>query len=244
MSFARKVKFTLTALVLSATLVAPSAHAAVIELVTNGSLTGVIANMGLPNGWTSGLSDTTSPSTPDTMDETHNTGIAGFGFGAAASTSPDGGTWVGIGRNFGIVNENFYQAISGFEVGKEYTLSWYNANFGIDHTYTSGTQVEYTGTNQVLATLTNGSSIFSFTGSSRALSEGWFLNSFTFTPTLDNYTLSFSLNNPTKSYLSIDGISITTEVTAIPEPSTWSFLMLGLVAIGFETRRRSLVRVR
>lgn len=244
MLFTRKVKFTLAVLMLSATLMAQSAQAAIIELVTNGSLTGEVSNMGLPSDWTSGLSNTTSPSTPDTMDETHNTGIADFGFGASASLSPDGGTWVGIGRNFGITNENFYQAVSGFDVGKEYTLSWYDANFGIDHTYTSGTQVAYTGTNQVLATLINGSSIFSFAGSSRALGEGWFLNSFTFTPTLENYTLSFSLNNPTKSYLSIDGISITTEVAAIPEPSTWAFLMVGLLAIGFEARRRTFVKVR
>lgn len=243
MSFTRLVKFTLTALVLSASLIAPLAHAAVIELVTNGSLQGDIDNAGLPNGWLDGVSNASSPSTSDTMDETHNTGIAGFGFGATASPSPNGGTWVGIGRNFGVANESFYQVVSGFEAGKEYTISWYDANFGINHTYQSGTQVVYTGTNQVLATLTNGSSIFSFTGSSRALGEDWFLNSFTFTPTLDNYTLSFSLNSPTKSYLSIDGISITTEVAAIPEPSTWGFLILGFLMISFELRRRSLIKV-
>lgn len=245
MSFTRLVKFTLTALVLSVSLVAPLAHAAVIELVTNGSLQGDINNAGLPNGWLDGASNSRSPSSADTMDETHNTGLDDMTFGATPSISPDGGTWVGIGRNGQLANENFYQNITGFEIGKVHTISWYDANFGINHAFPapSTTQIVYTGTNQFLATLTNGSSIFSFTGSSRALGEDWFLNSFTFTPTLDNYTLSFSLNSPTKSYLSIDGISITTEVAAIPEPSTWGFLILGLLMISFEIRRRSLIKV-
>ena len=235
----KKFKFSLLVLVFSSVLAVHSAQAAVIELVTNGSLTGDIDNAGLPDGWLDGDSGARSPSTADTMDETHNAGLTTYGFGATPSASSDGGTWVGIGTNYGLADENFYQVVSGFEIDKEYTLSWYDANFGI----TGG--VTYTGANKLLATLTNGSSILSFTDSaSRALGGGWFFNSFTFTPTQTSYTLSFSLLNPTKSYLSIDGISITTEVASVPEPSTWAFLLVGLLAMSVEVRKRQLAKVR
>lgn len=238
----QKFKFALFAFAFSATLFVQPAQAAIVELVTNGSLTGAVDNMGLPAGWLDGTSNAQSPSSADTMDESNNTGIAGFGFGATPSASPDFGTWVGIGRNFGLANENFYQVVTGFEAGKEYTLSWYDANFGINHTYPSGTQVVYTGANQFNAQLTNGASVFSFSGNSRALGQGWFFNSFTFMPTESSYTLSFSLLNPTKSYLSIDGISISTEVTSVPEPSTWAFLMIGILAVSINARRRALIK--
>ena len=53
--------------------------------VVNGSLTGPIANGGVPPGWS------VLANSPDTMDANNNVGVTGLlEFGAAPSASPDG----------------------------------------------------------------------------------------------------------------------------------------------------------
>lgn len=79
-------------LVFAALVAAASATASPVLL--NGSLTGPIANNGVPSSWT------ILAGSPDTMDQNNNVGVVGLAdFGVApAGPSPNGGTWVGIGR--------------------------------------------------------------------------------------------------------------------------------------------------
>ena len=98
-------------------------YAAAGPVLVNGSLTGPIANAGLPPGWT-----VVSPS-PDTMDENNNVGCCGS-FQATPSASPDGGTWIGFADDGGGFLEQFGQSVSGFDIGTSYDVSWYQANFG------------------------------------------------------------------------------------------------------------------
>lgn len=240
MSNTHWLKSIAVSLALASTLLVQSAQAQIIELVTNGSLTGPVGNMLVPTGWQNGVSGTTDPSTVDTIDTTHNTGIAGFGFAAAPSTSADGGTWVGLANNFALQKEKLSQVISNFIIGNIYTLSWYDANFGINQTFpNTDSAVIYNSNNSILASLTGTNSNFAFTGTQSILGNGWNKNTFTFTPTETQYTLVFSSATSAKSYLSIDGISITTDVTAVPEPSTWALLLFGLLTITALARKQT-----
>lgn len=229
------------------------AHAVVIDLVKNGSLTGAISNgvdalpnNSLPSDWFAGANSAANPNTPDTMDSANNVGKAGLtNFAASPSASPNGGTWVGVARDADTLNENFFQVISGFTVGQTYTLSWYDANFGIATTLSPNVFDPYTGANSFKATLSSLSGTNTFTPvSTRALGTGWEQHSFDFTPQDTTYRLSFALANPTKSYLSIDGISLTTDVAAIPEPQTWVLLILGMTMLWATTRRKKLANIR
>jgi len=84
-------------------------------IVANGSLTGAITNGGVPPSWT------LLSSSPDTMDQNNNVGVLGLTSFVAApiGPSPDGGTWVGIGREGSGFVERFGQTISGFAVGSQ-----------------------------------------------------------------------------------------------------------------------------
>lgn len=210
-------------------LVAGSAQAA--SLVINGSLTGPIANMGTPSGWT------ILEGTPDTMDGGNNVGVAGAtDFGVApVSASPDGGTWVGIGMNGSYV-ERFGQTLSGLSIGQTYTVSWFAGNFGLNRTSDTG-NVQYLGSNAI-DVLVDGVSIGH--GATLGLSSNWFSESLTFTATSASQQLSFKLASGTKAYLSIDGIAVVTGATpAVPEPSTWAMMGIGLVGLALSKRRQA-----
>ena len=129
------VRFTALA---ASLLLSLAAHAE--SLVVNGSLTGPIANMGTPTGWTA------LAGTPDTMDASNNMGVSGFQyFGANPSASPDGGTWVGLAYNAGInYVEQMGQTLTGLVVGQSYTVSWFVGNFGYDRG-----SVKYLGSNAI-----------------------------------------------------------------------------------------------
>lgn len=209
-------------LCLSILLFAGASYAA--PILTNGSLTGAIANGNVPTGWS------VTSETPDTMDQNNNVGVNGLGgFGATPSPSPDGGTWVGLGRNIGFI-ETFGQTITGFSVGTTYNLSWYHANFG----YEFGSP-PYTGTNAI-EVLLGGVSIGS--GALLSLGTAWIDETISFTATSSSQRIDFRLLNDTKSYNSIDGIRLS-EVTngTVPEPATIALLSFGLAGLGYSRKK-------
>lgn len=192
------------------------------NLITNGSLTGPIANAGVPSGWT------TLAGSPDTMDETNNVG-AFVPFGATPSgPSPDGGTWVGFAAA-GSFYESFGQTVTGLSVGTGYDLSWYAGNFG------ARTGVGYTDVNAVEVFI-DGLAIGS--GDLLNLGPDWLAQSLSFTATSSSIDLSFRLLNTDASYLSIDGISLVEAGQSVPEPATLALLGIGLAGIGFQRKRR------
>ena len=197
------------------------AQSALALPIINGSLTGPIDNAGLPPGWL------VLSFSPDTMDENNNAGISGLpSFMATPSPSPDGGTWVGFAASVFI--EAFGQTIGGFTIGTVYSVSWYQANFGLTSTYTNP---------DVIGLSVDGALVGS--GSLAPLAPGWTSESVEFTATAVSHELSFGLGGGATlggSYLSIDGIS----VTAVPEPSTALLLSLGLTGLAAKGRRRAI----
>jgi hypothetical protein len=59
------------------------------------------------------------------MDSNSNLGVSGLlSFAAAPISSPDGGTWVGLGAD-GTFAEGISQSMTGLVFGKTYIVSWY-----------------------------------------------------------------------------------------------------------------------
>ena len=178
-------------------------------LITNGSLTGPIDNDGVPSGWV------IISGSPDTMDENNNVGT-GAPFGVAPSgPSPDGGTWVGFGRNGSFI-ETFGQLVNGLTIGTQYDLSWYQGNFG------AAIGPGYTGPNAIEVLIDSSSA---GSGSLLPLGPNWTTDSILFTATSTSHQIDFRLLNTTTSYLSIDGIAL------VPEPATLSLLVLGSLVV-------------
>lgn len=187
------------------------------NLIINGSLTGPLANSGVPSGWS-----ITSPS-PDTNDAT-NAANAGNIYDVPASLSPDGGTWVGVARNASFI-ESFGQLVTGFTVGEQYELTWFNAHFGT---------ANYIGDNSFSA-LIDGVSIGE--GSSLSLDTNWLQESIIFTASATSHQLDFQLAYDAKAYLQIDGI-VLEGLTTVPEPSTLIIFALGMIAVAARRFKR------
>jgi len=186
-----------------------------VPIVVNGSLEGPIANSAVPTGWY-----TTSHS-PDTMDENNNIGVIGQGdFGATPSPSPDGGTWVGIFM-VGTTVEKFAQDVAGFAIGQSYEISWYHSNFG----YAFSTHPA------AIEVFVDGGSIG--TGPTLSLGTSWFSESLAFVATATTHTIEFGSVGPVQSYNGIDAI----QISAVPEPSTFMLVSLGLVGMASIRRR-------
>lgn len=193
---------------------APAASA--VPILTNGSLSGPIANSTVPAGWT-----ITSHS-PDTMDENNNIGVIGMGdFGATPSPSPDGGTWVGLFQ-VGTTFERFSQVVPGFAIGQTYEISWYHSNFGYAFS-----------TNDVaIQVFVDGGLIG--TGSTLPLGTSWFHESLSFVATATTHTIEFGSLGTSQAYTGIDGIAI----AAVPGPSPLALLPLALAGLAAFAPRR------
>jgi hypothetical protein len=216
------VTFRAWAAALALTCLATAAGAASIS---NGSLTGPIDNDGVPPGWT------IQAGSPDTNDVANNVGTAALPFGVAPTgPSPDGGTWVGIAADAtsGFI-ERFGQSVSAFSVGQSYTLSWYMGNFG------EGSGLGYTGANAI-EVLLDGVSIGS--GTTRAMGSSWFAESLMFTASAATHDIAFQPAGPARSYISIDGIALTSAVIPLPAPA----LLLGSAVLCFAALRRRAAR--
>ncbi len=190
-------------------------RAASANLLTNGSLTGPIANSHVPSGWT------ITASTPDTMDGTHNAGLFIPFVVVPSGPSPDGGTWVGFARGAGSF-ESFAQTVSGLTIGATYDLSWYAGNFGA-----AVPCPFYCGSNAIEA-LINGTPI----GDGGVLPTGpdWTAQSLLFVASATSVTVEFRLRDDVAAYMSIDGISLTAR-NDVPEPLTLTLFGLSLVGV-------------
>lgn len=188
--------------------------------IVNGSLTGPLANAGVPTGWL-----VSSPS-PDTNNVSAAAGIPGSNYAIAPNNSPDGGTWIGIARDGPGFVESFYQNVTDFVAGQSYTLSWSAGNFG----FGAG---GYTGLNAI-ELLLDGVGIGS--GAVLGLNANWFQQSVNFTATATSHSVGFRLLNNTKSYMQIDGVGI---VAAVPIPASFFMLSLGLGGLASLRRRRN-----
>jgi hypothetical protein len=189
---------------------------------TNGSLTGAITTDGVPSGWTKLLES------PDVMDQNNNAGLPNLvGFGATPSASPNGGTWVGLGRDGSFI-ERFGQTVTGFSIGQSYTVSWFVSNFGApDLGYLRSNQIEL---------LVNGVSVGA--GAMRTMSTGWDAQSLSFVATATTHDIAFQLGSANKAYLGIDGISLIAPTTTVPEPATVALLGVGVALLAVVARRQ------
>lgn len=147
-----------------------------IPIVFNGSLSGPIANSGVPRGWR------ILSGSPDTNDANHNVGQSRTDFGADPDPTPDGGTWIGLGRVDDVI-ETFGQTRSGFDVGTSYTLIWFAGNFG----FTPPGYIE----SNAIEVLLDGVSIGS--GPVLELGSGWFAQSVSFVATSDTHQIASAL---------------------------------------------------
>lgn len=197
----------------AASVVAP-AHAA-DNLVANGSMN--FSGPGAPTQWTF-----LNPS-----------GEFWVSFGN--QPSPDGGSYLGIQDldtfaprvNVGGIT----QAIGGLDIGAAYTLTFYSmtnhdavnpdarqdwlVTFGTDTQ--AGEQTYYTGTGT------------------------WVQSTMAFTATAATQALTFVAQYLPGSYpemLNLDGIVLTKNVSAVPEPSTYALLAGGLIGLGWVAARR------
>jgi hypothetical protein len=93
--------------------------------------------------------------------------------------------------------------------------------------------VQYLGKNAI-DVLIDGKSVGA--GGTLSVGSNWAQQSLSFVATAASQELSFKLANATKSYLSIDGISV--QAAAVPEPATWALMSLTLVGVGVVKRYR------
>lgn len=120
--------------------------------------------------------------------------------------------------------ESFFQSVT-LVPGEEYTISWEHANFGGE------TEFEPSYTEDGALTLQiNDTSVYT-TASIPLQANTWTSDSYTFTATQATNKIEFWNNSGTRSYLSVDGVSV------IPEPSSAPLLGI-MVAFGFVARRR------
>jgi hypothetical protein len=192
------------------------------SLLTNGSLSGAIANSGVPAGWT------ILNGSPDTIDEANNVGGGTPFVTPPSGPSPDGGTWVGFARDGGFF-ESFGQSVGGLLVGESYSLSWYEGNFG------AATGAGYGGDN-VIQALIDGTPVG--TGNTLAGGADWHSAALSFVAPASSVMLSFRLRDTTRSYLSIDGIALEAQnAAATPEPVSAALLGAGLLGLAGLRRR-------
>ncbi len=148
--------------------------------------------------------------------------------------SPDGGHFVGFDSDFvgdgqGGYNSPFVQTINGLTPGQNYRLSFYWAATQLQNrrgpttdylTYSLGGDTRQT------ATVAVGDQGF----------VGWRKVYATFTATGSSETLqflAFGTPNGLPPFVLLDGVSL-----AVPEPATWSLMILGFGLVGFAARRR------
>jgi len=164
-----------------------------------------------------------------------DTNASGVSNGFPAS-SPDGGNFIAADGAYEVAP--ITQTINGLAIGGRYNVSFYWAGAqqtGYTGVTTEQWKVSLGKTTQSTAVATNPSRGFT----------GWLFQTFTYTATSASEVLSFmAVGTPAGQppFSLLDGVSMNAAlaVTAVPEPASWTMLLLGLVSVGsVKLRRRS-----
>ena len=181
---------------------------------------------------------------PGTADTTGAQGEYGFlslwgpNNGGAASnmlpaTSPDGGNFVAADGAY--QTESIDQTITGLTANTHYLVSF---------DWAGAQQSGYTGATTEQWTVSLGSQSIS-TAVAQNVNHGftgWMHETFNFTATSGTETLSFLAHgtpNGEPPFSLLDGVSL----SAVPEPASWSLMILGVGALGAVSRRRRIAAV-
>lgn len=233
------MKTKITVAPLAATLIAIGSLTgrATAQSFTNGSFNGTVNDSTTASGWS------TSARSPDLTDLATPTTFLHYGdpvngwqteaFLVPTSSSSDGGTWASMTNA-----ENIQQLVSGFTANEVYTISWEQANYGVQdsvgdpaywgwHLPDTVWSVSIDGGTPLL-----GSTVMGVTAE-------WSTSYVTFLATSSAHLITFSPYTPGESdtnvtYAQIDGVTLT--VGAVPEPA--SALLLGLSGLGLLARRK------
>ncbi len=147
------------------------------------------------------------------------------------ASSPDGGNFVALGGDPNLVLQPLTQTINTLVSGDTYTVSFYWAGAqqaGANGITTDQIQVGFGSDTQSTAVVTNASQGFT----------GWMAESFNFTANSTSEVLSFfAVSTPAglPPFALLDGVSVT---AAVPEPSSFVILALGLSSMGVVGVRR------
>lgn len=239
------VKSILLALSAGAALAAGAAHAAPVNLVTNGNFESTSNGLGQFDyttsltGWRSGpdgdgynfVFGSTGADSTGTNGQYGNLQLWGPNNGAnnGLTASPVGGNFIAADGAYN--TKPIIQTINGLTAGQKYDVTFYWAGAqqkNYDGAQTEQWKVSLGDQVQSTAVYQNTSHGFS----------GWQKETFTFTASAASELLSFlAVGTPTgvPPFSLLDGVSMT---AAVPEPASWAMLMGGLGLVSLAARRR------
>jgi hypothetical protein len=158
----------------------------------------------------------------------------------AATASPNGGNFLGSDPDYnpsnthsatGGVGGAVFQTINGLTIGDTYAVTFYQAGaqqHGFSGITTESWQVSLGAQTKDSPTLTNASEGFT----------GWSSDTLDFTATSTSEVLSFLAEGTGGSgeppFALLDGVSL----TQVPEPATWTMMLVGFGALGTAVRSR------
>ena len=193
-------------------------------------------------GWTTGgYNFVFTPGTADTTGAASQFGsqleLWGTGNGGvnALAANPAGGNFIGADGAYEV--SAISQTISGLKVGDQYTLSFY---------WATAQQYTYNGPTTDYWTASLGSQSFStqVVNDANHGSTPWLLQTFTYTATSASEVLSFLATGTPSGFppfALLAGVSLV-DTTGVPEPATWTIVLMGLVGLGAGVRQRRQAR--
>ncbi|MFC0166892.1 FxDxF family PEP-CTERM protein [Pseudoduganella danionis] len=193
-----------------AALVAGQAHAAPVELITNGSFETLTGGQTLSSGnW----------STYNNIDGWHGIDYGIEVRNRVAGSAYDGNNFVELDTNR---NSSMWQAVTGLSAGKHYTLSFAMADRAGVAADSQGLQVWW-----------NGSKVAEYTNAA-----DWTVQTVDLVAGRGSNKLIFKAAGISDSYgTSLDKVSLV--AAPIPEPETYGMLLAGLALVGAVARRKA-----